>query len=201
MRDKHKQMLVKISAEALSIVVAVLFALWANDWWAQRERTQQVEVLFSAVLTELEENKLSLENSYQHHTKQLDIIKQSTKSQEKLTEQNYKDIYQQLFKHGVFRPAQLYFTYWEIMRDKGLLAELSNQQLSKVKPAYYAMRLYQNTWQTISNNMLNVALLDSEQKKIVMISNSLRELWWRENFAIQSINTTLENLSDIKKTN
>ena len=186
--------MIKVSAEALSIVVAVLFALWANDWWAQRERAQQVSVLFSAVMTELEENKQSLEKAHQHHTKQLEIIAQATKSQEPLTEQDYKSIYQKLFKRGIFRPAQLYFTYWEIMRDKGLLAELSNQQLSAIKPAYYAMALYQNTWQSISSSTSSVALLDSEEKRIVMTNLSLGEIWWGEKFAVRSIEEALASL-------
>ncbi|WP_206485912.1 hypothetical protein [Thalassotalea sp. G2M2-11] len=197
MKELHKQALIKIFAEMISIVVAVLFALWANNWWAEVQRDQEVEVLTKAIIGELEEDLIKLEQAHLHHSSQLSVITQQRQLKTNFSEADYQSLNEQLYRKGVYQPADLDFTYWEILMDKGLIAELSNEQLRLIKPAYKVMKRYQTTWQTIAANAVNMPIFNaSEQDKLETTDKSISQIWWAEKLAIKKIQTALKTLNN-----
>ena len=190
-----QQLLSKVLSEISSIVIAVLFALWANSWWAERQRNIEVGVLSEQIVIELQDNLDRLKKSHEHHTEQLKLIVNYKNEHGELSEDDYIFLNDQLFKRSIFQPAELFFTYWEILIDKGLISELSNSNLSSIKPAYKAMRRYNQDWESNSGSSILITLLANTPKANLEITNqSIAQLWWSEKNAIHHVEKSLDKL-------
>ncbi|MDG1752105.1 MAG: hypothetical protein P8I03_10655 [Thalassotalea sp.] len=195
MKNNTLQLLIKVFSEVTSIVVAVLFALWANSWWAERERTIEVDILTKEIVSELQENLSRLVKSHEHHTAQLKLIIDFKNDHDALNEEAYKKLNQKLFSKGVYQPAEIFFTYWEILTDKGLISEISNTHLSAIKPAYKSIEHYQKNWESIANSQIMISLLTkSEQERLEITNQTIAQLWWSEKNAINQIKQSLVQL-------
>ena len=185
-----------ILAEFASIVVAVLFALWANNWWAEKQREQEVKELMLVIKVELQENLNRLQKSHQHHTSQLTVVANKRAEKQTLDENDYLELNRSLFKKGIYQTAELYFTYWEILNDKNLLVDITNEELSALKPVYTSLKRYQLASQNITGNSINIELqANSEKVKVMVIERSIAQLWWLEKSSIKTLQDALVKLS------
>lgn len=186
-------MLIKISTEMLSIVVAVMVALWANQWWSDKQLQQNVHKMVQNIDAEMQENLAKIEASHQYHKNQIELIKQAfSEAKQQFHEQDAQLVNQRLYERGVFKPADINFTNWEIAKDKGLLSEISQEQLRLYKPAYNMMNRYVDEYRSIRENQLIVQLLAKKDTEILELTYSaLNELWWAEKAAMLKLNQAI----------
>lgn len=186
--EKMMSVAVKAVAEMTSIVVAVLFALWADQWWEERKLTLEAQEMAVKIELELTENLARVKKSHQHHSNQIDLIKSKTSESSELTEDDYKNIHRALFSKGIFNPATIYFTNWEIAVEKGVIAKLPESQLQKYKSAYSRMTQYIDEWKSITDNQVLVALLaKTELERLQLTFGALTEVWWKEHNIIMQM--------------
>ena len=68
------------------------------------------------------------------------------------------------------------------------MSEISQKKLKVYKPAYKALKLYNEQWKTIGDSQILVALLaKKQQEKLEITMSMLSQFWWIEKLAINKL--------------
>jgi len=180
----------------LSIVVAVLFALAVEAWWSDWQAQQKAEDVLLLIEKELQANLVMLEDSKTHHKSHLDFYKEYQEPEGGMTDADYQAIFLHIFRRGVFRPAQVTQTGWDIARYTDSISWLDFETLQHLNDVFTLQSGYKDYW---SRGLLGFTLADvlndSKEVKIRSTMGTLNQAWWLEISLHNEITEALEHIA------
>lgn len=179
--------------EIVAVIVAILLALAINEWWEDHERTVRKTELTEKLFIELGENLTRLQASHEHHTSQLQLIQDRAAERDDLTEADYMDIHRALYRKGVFKPALLTDTNWEIAKLTDLISYMEMEDLRAFTQIFALQRMHAEQWEQNSRAQVFADAQDDPKRLVEFYANTLNETWWAEKTLLDALEQLLES--------
>lgn len=186
--------------EIVAVIVAILLALAINEWWEDHERTQRKEELTDKLYAELQENLSRLRESHAHHSSQLQIIRDSVDGRPNLTAEDYVNVHRELYRRGVFKPALLTDTNWEIAKLTDLISYMDMEDLQAFTRIFALQQMHKDQWEQNSQAQVFADTLEDPRKLVEFYANTLNETWWAEKTLLEALEKHTETNQKSEKT-
>lgn len=125
-----------VAIEVFSVVLAVLLALAANDWRDDRIQQAQTKEALHYIYTELQQNKLRVTKSLEHHESLYSELSGYLDSEAVISEEDAQKVNRSVYQKGLLRPAGLIDGAWETAKISGAVQGLDVETLVKISTAY-----------------------------------------------------------------
>lgn len=141
-----KKLLSKISwsnlmLEVFSVILAILLALWVNQYQQQKEQKENANIQLKRITKEVKRNLNSL---YLHNEKNNERLSYSRKLINDLKGKSL-DNSERIISLG-YSFTQLENTEWEVAKLTGTIAQMEADTISVLSQIYLAQKLYGNHW-------------------------------------------------------
>ncbi len=193
-------MVFSAAREIVAVIVAILLALAINEWWEDHERTQRKEELTGKLYAELQENLSRLQESHAHHSSQLQLIQNSINDRPNLTTEDYDNVHRELYRRGVFKPALLTDTNWEIAKLTDLISYMDMEDLQAFTRIFALQQMHKDQWEQNSQAQVFADTLEDPRKLVEFYANTLNETWWAEKTLLEAFEKLTETDQKSEKT-
>lgn len=181
------EMAVSATREILAVIVAILLALAINEWWEDHERSVRKTELIEKLYSEIHENLVLLQDSHQHHTEQLQVIHDRIVEKQKPTEEDYIAVYRELYRKGIFKPALLTNTNWEIAKLTNLISYMDMEDLRSFTRVFALQDMHQSQWDQNAQAQIFADAQENPSKLIEFYFSALNETWWAEKQLLEAL--------------
>lgn len=189
---KLRRMLIDASREIAAVIVAILLALGINEWWEDHEREGRKAELTEKLYLELGENLARLKASHQHHTDQLNLIRDEIYGKEGLTKADYEALHLALYRKGILKPALLTGTNWEIAKLTDLISYMEMEQLRTFTRVFAMHEVHDDQWQQNADAQVFANVEQDPEKLVQLYFDILNETWWVEKGLLETLEAALE---------
>lgn len=187
-----KSMAVNAGREISAVIVAILLALAINEWWEDHEREQRKAELLDRLYIEMAENLERLKTAHEHHSGHLEFIRAETAGAENLTDEDYRNIFNAMYRKGIMRPALLTDANWEIAKLTNLISYIELEQLSALIKVFALFEAHEFRWRQNGDAQTLVNQEEDPRKVVGVYFEILNETWWIERSVIAALEALLE---------
>ncbi len=190
----HRDIAIKLLMESISIIMAVLLALAANQAYGAYKRHQLAVRTTNSIYDELAINLEKLRTSHRHHEAQLTEFQRVTSGKSDMSPDQVSLLEVKIYGEGIYRPALLTKTNWDIAKFINIAPAMAVGELQ----AFGAVFEIQDRYIDFSHNInetdaVTLLLKPDPLTEARLIASHLNRLWWFERRLIDAIESTLKS--------
>ncbi len=186
-KEKVIQLFKRGAIELISVFVAIMLALWVDDWHEEKQRKQKIELAMSAVAAELEVNYQALKKAHDFQSESLKIIRDSAKEAGQLTNEQAAEIMTRMYSRSMFQPAQLLDTAWRVLVQSQLLHYMDHDTVLKYESHYRQLQDLRERQEVHMRSMNDYRIhADEDVKLLQLYYHTVNEMWWGEKNMLRS---------------
>lgn len=186
-----------LALEVLSVVLAVLLALAADDWREARAAGSLTRRSIASIAEEIESNLLLVEVAHDHHQTVLDRIRDSYPEDSELSEADAEILLLDLYRGGILAPATVLDTAWSTARMSGAVEGLDYEIALALSKVYAVQADYRMTTQSMANAMNMAQFLGSESGDYLAgIYQGVNNHWWQEERLMSAYREALQKIGE-----
>ncbi len=194
-RSPNRGLSKPIWLEMISIIVAVVLALGLDSWWSEIQTQRRADEILVLIEDELTTNLENLRDSLGHHESQLEFYFEYTNSHDVLTEEDYEVVSKYFFSQGVFRPALITQTGWDIAKYTGITGRLDIATLRTLNELYTKHELYKDNWkQGLTAHSLTSVFSDERGRQVIATTDAFNQTIWLERMLVTETEHSLTYL-------
>jgi|GEM_PF-4424351 len=180
-RQQALDWLKKSFLELVSVFIAIMLALWVDEWHEEKQRKEKIELAMSSVETELQKNYRSLVVAHKHQTGSLELIHSFHKDNKSINEELAESLHRQLYKRSMFHPSQLLDTAWQVLIRSQLMNYMDHQTILLYSTHYNYQKELMESQKSHGQSMTLAAIQNDSYISLMKIyAESINNLWWRE---------------------
>jgi len=136
---------------------------------------------------ELSRNLVNLLDSSVHHRAQLDYYTEYLENHSEMTEENYAEVFRHFYSKGVFRPAMITQTGWDIAKYTGITSKMDVKTLRTLNDMFTKHEMYQLLWsQGMTAHALAGVISGKKKTQVLATVDTINEALRRESLLVSA---------------
>jgi len=180
--------------EFFSIVLGVLLALAAKDWYTEKETKQLVENSLSTLYAEISDNREAVVVAHTAHAERLSMLLEALEAEDSMTEIDADRVFEEIDQQGILKPANLQNadTAWVTAKLSGVVQKFPYGHTLLFSRVYALQKNYQVRTEKAMASLPST--LDDEIDPILRLKEiyeNINDLWWIETNMIETYDDAL----------
>ncbi len=186
-----------LALEVLSVVLAVLLALAADDWRDARAAESLTRRSIASIAEEIDSNLQLVQEAHDHHQYVLEQIRDSYPEDSELSESDAQNILLDLYRVGVIRPGTVLDTAWSTAQMSGAIKGLEYEIALSLSKVYAVQADYRMATVSITNAMNLAQFLGAESSDYLSgIYEGVNSHWWHEERLMSAYQEALQKIGE-----